>query len=136
MKLEQAGVYIAEDTRTQEQYLVNITGKNPLLKVKSVISISTFVNNINSITDSQEVLIEYIEDNVNILDWTPFDAKVSKREEPITTVEYKFLKENRDKIIEAIRNDSEDIILMEFCKEEGIPVSIARTAFTQYKLSL
>ena len=63
MKLEKAGIYVAENTSTEEQFLVNVIGNNPLLKIKSVISLSMFIQDITKITVSQNELITHIEEN-------------------------------------------------------------------------
>lgn len=138
MKLEKAGIYVAENTSTEEQFLVNIIGNNPLLKIKSVISLSMFIQDITKITLSQSDLITHIEENVNIFNWIPFQIKLNKEENTKTEVieNYKYLSNNRDKIIEAIRNNKENEVIIEFCKEEGISVANAWNLLKQFKLSL
>ena len=49
---------------------------------------------------------------------------------------YKYLSSNRDKVIEAIRNNKENEVIIEFCKEEGISVANAWNLLKQFKLSL
>lgn len=138
MKLEKAGIYVAENTSTEEQFLVNVIGNNPLLKIKSVISLSMFIQDITKITLSQSELITHIEENVNIFNWIPFQIKLNKEENTKTEVieNYKYLSSNRDKIIEAIRNNKENEVIIEFCKEEGISVANAWNLLKQFKLSL
>ena len=138
MKLEKAGIYVAENTSTEEQFLVNVIGNNPLLKIKSVISLSMFIQDITKITLSQSELITHIEENVNIFNWIPFQIKLNKEESTKTEVieNYKYLSSNRDKIIEAIRNNKENEVIIEFCKEEGISVANAWNLLKQFKLSL
>lgn len=138
MKLEKAGIYVAENTSTEEQFLVNVIGNNPLLKIKSVISLSMFIQDITKITLSQSDLITHIEENVNIFNWIPFQIKLNKEENTKTEVieNYKYLSSNRDKIIEAIRNNKENEVIIEFCKEEGISVANAWNLLKQFKLSL
>ena len=80
MKLEKAGIYVAENTSTEEQFLVNVIGNNPLLKIKSVISLSMFIQDITKIASSQNELITHIEENVNIFNWIPFQIKLNKEE--------------------------------------------------------
>lgn len=138
MKLEKAGIYVAENTSTEEQFLVNVIGNNPLLKIKSVISLSMFIQDITKITLSQSELITHIEENVNIFNWIPFQIKLNKEENTKTEVieNYKYLSSNRDKVIEAIRNNKENEVIIEFCKEEGISVANAWNLLKQFKLSL
>lgn len=138
MKLEKAGIYVAENTSTEEQFLVNVIGNNPLLKIKSVISLSMFIQDITKITLSQSELITHIEENVNIFNWIPFQIKLNKEENTKTEVieNYKYLSNNRDKVIEAIRNNKENEVIIEFCKEEGISVANAWNLLKQFKLSL
>lgn len=138
MKLEKAGIYVAENTSTEEQFLVNVIGNNPLLKIKSVISLSMFIQDITKITLSQSDLITHIEENVNIFNWIPFQIKLNKEENTKTEVieNYKYLSSNRDKVIEAIRNNKENEVIIEFCKEEGISVANAWNLLKQFKLSL
>ena len=138
MKLEKAGIYVAENTSTEEQFLVNVIGNNPLLKIKSVISLSMFIQDITKITSSQSELITHIEENVNIFNWIPFQIKLNKEENTKTEVieNYKYLSSNRDKIIEAIRNNKENEVIIEFWKEEGISVANAWNLLKQFKLSL
>ena len=138
MKLEKAGIYVAENTSTEEQFLVNVIGNNPLLKIKSVISLSMFIQDITKITLSQSELITHIEENVNIFNWIPFQVKLNKEENTKTEVieNYKYLSSNRDKVIEAIRNNKENEVIIEFCKEEGISVANAWNLLKQFKLSL
>lgn len=138
MKLEKAGIYVAENTSTEEQFLVNVIGNNPLLKIKSVISLSMFIQDITKIASSQSELITHIEENVNIFNWIPFQIKLNKEENTKTEVieNYKYLSNNRDKIIEAIRNNKENEVIIEFCKEEGISVANAWNLLKQFKLSL
>ena len=138
MKLEKAGIYVAENTSTEEQFLVNVIGNNPLLKIKSVISLSMFIQDITKIASSQNELITHIEENVNIFNGIPFQIKLNKEENTKTEVieNYKYLSSNRDKIIEAIRNNKENEVIIEFCKEEGISVANAWNLLKQFKLSL
>lgn len=138
MKLEKAGIYVAENTSTEEQFLVNVIGNNPLLKIKSVISLSMFIQDITKIASSQNELITHIEENVNIFNWIPFQIKLNKEENTKTEVieNYKYLSSNRDKIIEAIRNNKENEVIIEFCKKEGISVANAWNLLKQFKLSL
>lgn len=138
MKLEKAGIYVAENTSTEEQFLVNVIGNNPLLKIKSVISLSMFIQDITKIASSQNELITHIEENVNIFNWIPFQIKLNKEENIKTEVieNYKYLSNNRDKVIEAIRNNKENEVIIEFCKEEGISVANAWNLLKQFKLSL
>ena len=86
MKLEKAGIYVAENTSTEEQFLVNVIGNNPLLKIKSVISLSMFIQDITKITLSQSDLITHIEENANIFNWIPFQIKLNKEENTKTEV--------------------------------------------------
>ena len=72
IKLKQKGLYIAEDLNTHEQYLVNVEGKSPMLRVVNAISISDFkhgaVKNANPTG---------VEDNVDNMTWTPLELKIA-----------------------------------------------------------
>ena len=73
MELTKKGLYIAEDLKTQKQYLVAVKGIAPMLYITNTLSLDEFINS----TESTELDIWVdIASRVNEFSWTPLSHKL------------------------------------------------------------
>lgn len=135
IKLKQKGLYIAEDLTTHEQYLVNIEGKSPMLRVINAISISDFKHGATKAANPIK-----IEDNVDNMTWTPLEFKIAikptKREIKAHLEDYKSLEKNHDKYRQMIEDGKESEIATDICCNENVSIEVALEIVKQFKLSL
>lgn len=135
MKLKQKGLYIAEDLTTHEQYLVNVEGKAPMLRVINAISISDFKHGATKVSNPNK-----IEDNVDNMTWAPLEVKIAikptKREAKIHLEDFKSLKANYDKYRQMLEDGKESEIATDICCNEDVSIEVALELVKQFKLSL
>lgn len=134
-KLKQKGLYIAENLTTHEQYLVNVEGKSPMLRVMNVISVTDFRNgNVKNISPST------IEENVDNMSWIPLGIKIAikptKKGLKANLEDYKSLEENRDRYRQMLEDGKEAEIATDICCNENVSIEKALEIVKQFKLSL
>ena len=135
IKLKQKGLYIAEDLNTHEQYLVNVEGKSPMLRVVNAISISDIKHGIIKNDNPTK-----IEDNVDNMTWTPLELKIAikptKKEIKTHLEDYKSLEKNHDKYRQMLEDGKESEIATDICCNEDVSIEVALEIVKQFKLSL
>lgn len=135
IKLKQKGLYIAEDLNTHEQYLVNVEGKSPMLRVVNAISISDFKH--GAVKNANPTKIE---DNVDNMTWTPLELKIAikptKKEIKTHLEDYKSLEKNHDKYRQMLEDGKESEIATDICCNEDVSIEVALEIVKQFKLSL
>lgn len=132
MELTKKGLYIAEDLKTQKQYLVAIEGIAPMLYITNFLSIDEFVN----VTEGNCELD--ISSRVNEFSWTPLAHKLVKPtpKETITTLKsYPVIEENYNRFKELLTVGEDEKVLIEICTNADISMEKGRELLKQLKLS-
>lgn len=132
MELTKKGLYIAEDLKTQKQYLVAVNGVAPMLYVTNILSIDEFVN----VTDGSWELD--ISSRVNEFSWIPIEHKLIKptpKEITINLENYSVIKDNYDRFKELLTIGEDEKVLIEICTCEDISMEKAKELVKHLKLS-
>lgn len=132
MELTKKGLYIAEDLKTQQQYLVAVDGIAPMLYVTNILSIDEFVN----VTDGGWELD--ISSRVNEFSWIPLEHKLIKptsKEIAINLENYSVIKDNYDRFKELLTIGEDEKVLIEICTCEDISMEKAKEIVKHLKLS-
>lgn len=132
MMLTKKGLYIAEDLKTQRQYLVAVDGIAPMLYITNILSIDEFVN----VTDGGWELD--ISSRVNEFSWIPLEHKLIKptpKEIAINLENYSVIKDNYDRFKELLTIGEDEKVLIEICTCEDISMEKAKEIVKHLKLS-
>lgn len=132
MMLTKKGLYIAEDLKTQQQYLVAIDGIAPMLYVTNILSIDEFVNVTNGGWELD------ISSRVNEFSWIPLEHKLIKptsKEIAINLENYSVIKDNYDRFKELLTIGEDEKVLIEICTCEDISMEKAKEIVKHLKLS-
>lgn len=132
MMLTKKGLYIAEDLKTQRQYLVAVDGVAPMLYITNILSIDEFVN----VTDGGWELD--ISSRVNEFSWIPLEHKLIKptpKEIAINLENYSVIKDNYDRFKELLTIGEDEKVLIEICTCEDISMEKAKELVKHLKLS-
>lgn len=135
MELTKKGLYIAEDLKTQKQYLVAVKGIAPMLYITNTLSLDEFINS----TESTELDIWVdIASRVNEFSWTPLSHKLMKptpKEIAINLENYSVIKDNYDRFKELLTIGEDEKVLIEICTCEDISMEKAKELVKHLKLS-
>lgn len=132
MMLTKKGLYIAEDLKTQRQYLVAVDGVAPMLYITNILSIDEFIN----VTDGSWELD--ISSRVNEFSWIPLEHKLIKptpKEIAINLENYSVIKDNYDRFKELLTIGEDEKVLIEICTCEDISMEKAKEIVKHLKLS-
>lgn len=136
MMLTKKGLYIAEDLKTQKQYLVAIAGMAPMLYIVNVLSLDEFVE--TSEEDPVSSNWDVIATRVNEFSWTPLEHKLMKptpKEIAINLENYPTIKDNYSKFKELLTIGEDEKVLIEICTCEDISMEKAKELVKHLKLS-
>lgn len=135
MELTKKGLYIAEDLKTQKQYLVAVKGIAPMLYITNTLSLDEFINS----TESTELDIWVdIASRVNEFSWTPLSHKLMKptpKDIAINLESYPVIKDNYDRFKELLTIGEDEKVLIEICTCEDISMEKAKELVKHLKLS-
>jgi hypothetical protein len=135
MELTKKGLYIAEDLKTQKQYLVAVKGIAPMLYITNTLSLDEFINS----TESTELDIWVdIASRVNEFSWTPLSHKLIKptpKDIAINLENYSVIKDNYDRFKELLTIGEDEKVLIEICTCEDISMEKAKELVKHLKLS-
>ena len=135
MELTKKGLYIAEDLKTQKQYLVAVKGIAPMLYITNTLSLDEFINS----TESTELDIWVdIASRVNEFSWIPLSHKLMKptpKEIAINLENYSVIKDNYDRFKELLTIGEDEKVLIEICTCEDISMEKAKELVKHLKLS-
>lgn len=135
MELTKKGLYIAEDLKTQKQYLVAIEGIAPMLYITNTLSLDEFVNSTESIDTG---IWADIATRVNEFSWTPLSHKLMKptpKEIAVNLENYPVIKNNYDRFKELLTIGEDEKVLIEICTCEDISMEKAKELVKHLKLS-
>lgn len=135
MELTKKGLYIAEDLKTQKQYLVAIEGIAPMLYITNTLSLDEFINPTEGIDTS---IWADIATRVNEFSWTPLSHKLMKptpKEIAINLENYSVIKDNYDRFKELLTIGEDEKVLIEICTCEDISMEKAKEIVKHLKLS-
>lgn len=135
MELTKKGLYIAEDLKTQKQYLVAIEGIAPMLYITNTLSLDEFVNSTESIDTG---IWADIATRVNEFSWTPLSHKLMKptpKEIAVNLENYPVIKNNYDRFKELLTIGEDEKVLIEICTCEDISMEKAKEIVKHLKLS-
>ena len=135
MELTKKGLYIAEDLKTQKQYLVAIEGIAPMLYITNTLSLDEFINPTESIDTG---IWADIATRVNEFSWTPLSHKLMKptpKEIAVNLENYQVIKDNYDRFKELLTVGEDEKVLIEICTCEDIPMEKAKEIVKHLKLS-
>ena len=134
-QLTKKGLYIAEDLKTQKQYLVAINGVAPMLYITNTLSLDEFINPTESIDTG---IWADIATRVNEFSWTPLAHKLMKptpKELKINLESYPIIKDNYDRFKELLTIGEDEKVLIEICTSSDITMEQGRELVKQLKLS-
>ena len=135
MELTKKGLYIAEDLKTQKQYLVAIEGIAPMLYITNTLSLDEFINPTEGIDTS---IWADIATRVNEFSWTPLSHKLMKptpKDIAINLESYPVIKDNYDRFKELLTIGEDEKVLIEICTCEDISMEKAKELVKHLKLS-
>lgn len=120
------GLYIAEHIHTNEQLLISIVGKAPMLRVKNVLSINDFANS-NEKNNAKE-LRENVENDPDVFTYSRFGVipKEIKEETKLYTSEeyHEWIQMKRDNMLESE-------IIAKICKCKNVEYAQAKVIWNQ-----
>ena len=135
LELTKKGLYIAEDLKTQKQYLVAIEGIAPMLYITNTLSLDEFINPTEGIDTS---IWADIATRVNEFSWTPLSHKLMKptpKDIAINLESYPVIKDNYDRFKELLTIGEDEKVLIEICTCEDISMEKAKELVKHLKLS-
>ena len=135
MELTKKGLYIAEDLKTQKQYLVAIEVIAPMLYITNTLSLDEFINPTEGIDTS---IWADIATRVNEFSWTPLSHKLMKptpKDIAINLESYPVIKDNYDRFKELLTIGEDEKVLIEICTCEDISMEKAKELVKHLKLS-
>lgn len=138
-RLTKAGIYIAEHLTTHEQFLVNVIGTAPLLKITNIVNLNEFSENVIIDNDNIYHYKTELEEGVNDYSWIPLEHKKYiqiKRSNPLQGLNnYQCLKDNYEDYRKLILNERENEVLMDICTKENVSVEVAQEIIKELKQS-
>lgn len=135
MELTKKGLYIAEDLKTQKQYLVAVEGIAPMLYITNTLGLDEFVNPTEGIDTS---MWADIATRVNEFSWTPLSHKLMKptpKEIVINLESYPVIKDNYDRFKELLTIGEDEQVLIDICTHEDVSMEKAKEIVKHLKLS-
>lgn len=135
MELTKKGLYIAEDLKTQKQYLVAVAGTAPMLHITNTLSLDEFINLSESIDTD---IWADIATRVNEFSWTPLSHKLMKptpKEIAINLESYSVIKDNYDRFKELLTIGEDEQVLIDICTHEDVSMEKAKEIVKHLKLS-
>lgn len=134
------GTYIAKNKIDSSTYLVRITGKFPMLRVKRALCIDIF-------SDITEKNVNISEDTVTSIETEPENYDFFKLSDIIIEAQkasvknsgidkYKVLSEKRDILANLLTSGKEEEAITIVVSEEGISIADARDVLNMFRLNI